>query len=234
MRAPGSPGRKHSTFALVAAICFSAVNAQADPVAEAIRDCTPLMTLQKRQCEVEHVYRCAAPRAGYVVVTAEDGVAVGLEFTGLDGQIQGYQSVDEPGHMIVVETLREMSITTLRETDEAGFEVVIDFAFGAMDFDQVTATGTLMLDGGQTQISGQTFATGLAEMQITFPGAVGVLKSQWQMLLPEGEDVVLTAQSITSFGERLSHEDTAVMQVLTPSDDGFGIDQGLYDCGAPS
>lgn len=205
--------------------------AVADPVARATEGCTPIYSLQKRQCEVEHVYQCAA---GFVVVSVEEGVTVGMEFTGADGQIEGFQGVDRPGSMTVQGVADQMSIAALRETGAETFEVVIDFDFSGTLYRDLPASGEVTLDGGIRTIGDVRFATGLAKMKIDFPASLGLLRSQWEVLLPEGHDVILTGESVSQFGKRLSLDETEVRQVLRPSDDGFLVNQGLYDCGEES
>lgn len=207
-------------------------SAQSDAVKDVVIGCQPILSVQKLQCEVEHVYVCIDHDASYVSVRVQDGKPLDVSFTGLDGSIGDAFSLGRHREIRIERVSDDLSAAALRRTGMDAFEARITYSELGKIYGDLPVVGYVQLDGEPIEFDGNLVSPGTRRIEIDFPTPLGKMIAQQDIFLLAEDDVLITGRRSNSFGRENKIEETDVKQLLGPHSDGFLIDQALYECGS--
>lgn len=220
--------------ATVAGLFCQATGLLAQPVPGTERQaCVPLYSIQKRDCVVEHIYRCDT-EAGLFWRSeefVEEDQDVMTEIRDPEGNILWVESLED-GVMVsgILEMRNPVSISQALRTGSDLFDMTAAFQ-SPFFVDPIIAPykGESVQNGEPITVDGLSF-TPLrqnAEMQLNALTLTG-----YADLFVESEDgFFVYGEVLIDAGGSQMIQGGVPVQVIRPGEDGFLKNRGLYDCG---
>ena len=200
--------------------------AQAQTPQDAISGCEPVLTVQYRDCQVDHIYACGA--RGFVLVQIEEGKREGLEETTTDGDTRWFVDLDTKGGIFFPEPGDPLSIKLLRETGREMVAKEGDLDMGARGRFKSLVHMTLRLDKATSEIDGVSGRRGTAALAMEVPEMGATTTRRHEIFLPDALDVILSDETHVDGVPAIPR---GIMNVIEPGEPGFLSTQGRYDCG---
>lgn len=216
---------------LAACLMGSAVMAQ-DGVPP-VESCEPLYTVQKRQCAVEHVYRCETmdgPVLRYDEWEQADE-SLSIEVTTVDGDFLAAWNPD--GSFLIPsqgDVRQTMSTSDLIETGTNEFDFNVKMQIAGMDEPlDVVINGRSILTGEPIEMEGVKFQPGRTDFQMNAMGQV----------FDGYEDVLIDMDTLAVVGGEAEFEmgggdlstSGAPADLIFQGEDGFLENDARFDCG---
>ena len=200
-----------------------------------LEQCEGLYSVQKRNCSVEHVYRCETERGTlirkdrwqpdrprWVATSDPEGNTVSTWGAANGFQIEGILENSDP-----------ISSSRLRDTGTDQFDQVIALR-NPMFKDPLPSrfVGKIVLNGAELELDGVKFLVA----DVAFTVQVNALTSTTRgtAYLDAEQLVAITGAYAREQLGQVSESGGALAQVIHPGEPGYLVDQGRFDCGALS
>jgi hypothetical protein len=191
--------------------------------------CEPLVTVQKRGCTVETVYQCSDPAGpATVLLHSQDGEQSSVEAYTADGLIAYVGSLDGSYWMQVTDTPDPLDQDAMISDGFDTFAQNTETVIGDSGPISGVFSGTMFLTG-EEEIDGVTFLAGRSDYSFETDGLAR--RTINTIYLNKDFPFVLTGRSESINDGEANITDYSPVDLILPSEPGFGALQGLYDCG---
>jgi len=212
----------------------------ASPVAAQIagtarEDCNPLYSVQKRNCKVEHVYRC---ETGQGVIWRKENYEPGdplfVDILTDEGDLlEAWDETDGKVMQGIVENRDPVSLSELRGTGSDQFSQVLQMHFPMFVEPVIANVSGELIDMGETlEVDGVVFDHVRQTLSIQFNAMQMSGFEDWFVDRATGA-IVFGMNRLESGAAGVTESGTPV-QVIRPGEEGFLENRALYDCGSIS
>lgn len=185
--------------------------------------CTPYLTAQTADCEVDVYFRCARPDGDRIRIQnyGPEGLDA-IEEATADWSL--LFSVDPPARTGIVvrdEPATPISFDALRRDGETAFDYPIDFYFKRAEPLPTRLSGSIRLTGGVTEIDGERLLLLENRMRIEIPEPAGPIETVQTGYYSETFDAFFEGSGSLRVGDNVSAVRAKPVRFFEPGEAGF-------------